>query len=283
MSKQTPKSQAIKRLQSLQNIGPVTAERLYSIGIRTPEQMKQSDPEEKNQRLKEKEGVKVQCDHILEKLKALSNPKAVEGMARYGINPENTYGVSIPNLRKMAKEIGVDHDLAQQLWSSAVHEARILAGMIDDPKMATEEQIERWVRDFDSWDTCDQCCMNLFEKTELACQKAVEWSANDREFVKRAGFVLMACLAVSDKKADDILFESFLPIIKRDASDNRNYVKKAVNWALRQIGKRNAHLNRKAIETAREIQQIDSRCAKWIASHALRELTGKAVKERLRE
>lgn len=245
--------------------------------------MKRSDPEEINQRLKVKAGVEVQCSQILEKLKALSNPKAVEGMARYGINPENTYGVSIPNLRKMAKEIGVDHGLAQELWASAVHEARILASMIDDPKTATEEQMERWVRDFDSWDTCDQCCMNLFEKTKPAYQKAVEWSANDREFVKRAGFVLMARLAVSDKKADDILLESFFPIIKRDASDNRNYVKKAVNWALRQIGKRNLHLNRKAIETAKEIQQMDSRGAKWIASDAIRELTGKAVQERLRE
>ena len=245
--------------------------------------MKRSDPEEINQRLKEKEGVEVQCDHILEKLKALSNPKAVEGMARYGINPENTYGVSIPNLRKMAKEIGVDHDLAQELWASAVHEARILASMIDDPKTATEEQMERWVRDFDSWDTCDQCCMNLFEKTKPAYQKAVEWSANDREFVKRAGFVLMARLAVSDKKADDIVFESFFPIIKGGASDNRNYVKKAVNWALRQIGKRNPYLNTKAIETAKEIQQMDSRGAKWIASDAIRELTGKSVQERLRQ
>lgn len=218
---------------------------------------------------------------ILNKLKALSNPKAVEGMARYGINSENTYGISIPNLRKIARETGENHALAQELWASGIHEARILASMIDDPKIATEEQLESWVKDFDSWDVCDQCCMNLFEKTGLAYRKAVEWSENDEEFVKRAGFVLMARLAVSDKKADDKQFEAFLPIIRREASDNRNYVKKAVNWALRQIGKRNANLNKKAIETSKEIENLDSRSAKWIASDAIRELTSEPVRKRL--
>lgn len=223
----------------------------------------------------------MQYDDILKKLKSLSDPKAVEGMARFGINPENTFGVSIPNLRQIAKEAGRDRALAQQLWASAIHEARILAGMIDDPKMVTEEQMERWVKDFDSWDVCDQCCMNLFEKTKFVYQKAAEWSSNDKEFIKRTGFVLMARLAVSDKKADDRQFELFLPIIKREASDNRNFVKKAVNWALRQIGKRNLNLNRKAIETAKEIQEIDSKSARWVAADALRELTGQAVQERL--
>jgi 3-methyladenine DNA glycosylase AlkD len=202
-------------------------------------------------------------------------------MARFGINPENTFGVSIPNLRQIAKETGKDHALAQQLWASGIHEARILASMVDDPKMVTEEQLERWVKDFDSWDVCDQCCMNLFEKTQFAYQKAVEWSSNDKEFIKRTGFVLMARLAVSDKKADDKQFEPFLPIIKRESTDNRNFVKKAVNWALRQIGKRNLNLNGKAVETAKEIQEIDSKSARWIASDALRELTGQAVLERL--
>jgi 3-methyladenine DNA glycosylase AlkD len=218
---------------------------------------------------------------ILDKLKALSDPKAVEGMARYGINPENTYGISIPNLRKIARETGKNHALAQELWASGIHEARILASMIDDPNMATEEQLESWVRDFDSWDVCDQCCMNLFTKTGLAYRKADEWSESDEEFVKIAGLVLMACLAVYDKKADDKQFEVFLPIIRREASDNRNFVKKAVNWALRQIGKRNANLNRKAIETAKEIQKMDSRSAKWIASDAIRELTSESVLKRL--
>jgi len=218
---------------------------------------------------------------ILARLKTLADPKAVEGMARYGINPQNTYGVSIPNLRKIARETGINHTLAQELWASGIHEARILASMIDDPSMATEEQLESWVKDFDSWDVCDQCCMNFFEKTGFAYHKAVEWSKSDEEFVKRAGFVLMARLAVSDKNADDEIFETFFPIIKREAFDNRNYVKKAVNWALRQIGKRNINLNKKAILIAGEIQKMDSRSAKWIASDAIRELTGESVQKRL--
>jgi len=224
---------------------------------------------------------RVEYDDILKKLRALSNPKAVEGMARFGINPKNTYGVSIPNLRKMAKETGINHTLAQQLWKSDIRETRILASMIDDSEVVTEEQMERWVKDFNYWEICDQCCMNLFKYTEFAHQKCVKWSLNEREFVKRAGFVLMACLAVSDKKADDKQFERFLPIIKREAIDNRNYVKKAVNWALRQIGKRNLNLNKKAMETTKEIEKIDSRSAKWIASDAIRELTSQAVQKRL--
>ena len=218
----------------------------------------------------------------LKKLKSLSNPRAVEGMAKYGITPDSTYGVSIPNLRKIAKEIGIDHELAQQLWKSDIRETRILASMIEDLEVVTEDQMERWVKDFNYWEICDQCCMNLFKYTKFAYQKCVEWSSNEREFVKRAGFVLMACLAVSDKEADDKQFERFLPIAKREASDNRNFVRKAVNWALRQIGKRNLNLNGKAIETAKGIQKMDSRSAKWIASDAIRELTSKSVQERLR-
>ncbi len=227
-------------------------------------------------------GIKMQYDDIVKRLKSLSDPKAVEAMARFGINPENTYGVSIPNLRKIAREAGRDHTMAQQLWASGIHEARILAGMIDDPEAVTEEQMETWVRTFDSWDVCDQCCMNLFKKTRFAYGKAIEWTLREEEFVKRAGFVLMACLAVGDKKASDEEFEQFFPIIKREASDSRNFVKKAVNWALRQIGKRNVILNETAIKTAREIQETGSTSARWIASNALRELTSQAVQGRLR-
>ncbi|MFC2017079.1 DNA alkylation repair protein [Chloroflexota bacterium] len=223
----------------------------------------------------------MQYDDILNKLRGLSDPKAVEGMARFGINPKNTFGVSVPNLRAIAKEAGKDHVLAQQLWASGIHEARILASMIDDPKMVTEEQMESWVKDFDFWDVCDQCCMNLFDKTSLAYRKAVEWSAKEEEFIKRASFAMMACLAWHDKNADDRQFEPFFSIMKREATDNRNFVKKAVNWALRQIGKRNLNLNGKAIENAREIQEIDSKSAKWVAADAIRELTSQAVLERL--
>jgi 3-methyladenine DNA glycosylase AlkD len=225
---------------------------------------------------------KMQCKEVLDRLKSLSNPKAVEGMAKFGINPKNTFGVSIPTLRDMAKEIGVDHILAQQLWNSGFHEARILAGMIDDPKRVMEAQMESWVQDFDSWDICDQCCSNLFDKTRFAFPKAIEWSRRNEEFVKRAGFVLMAALAVHAKRAKDAEFLKFLPLIKRESVDKRNFVKKAVNWALRQIGKRNLKLNKAAVETAKDIQRLDSKSAKWIASDALRELNSPAVQKRLR-
>jgi len=191
-------------------------------------------------------------------------------------------GVSVPNLRMMAKEIGRNHVLAQQLWSSGVHEARILASMIDVPEKVTERQMETWVKDFDSWDVCDQCCSNLFDKTEFAYRKAVEWSKRNGEFVKRAGFVLMAVLSVHDRKANDAEFLKLLPIIERGSVDDRNFVKKAVNWALRQIGKRNVNLNKEAIKAAREIQRLDSKSARWIAADALGELTSPAIQKRLR-
>jgi 3-methyladenine DNA glycosylase AlkD len=225
----------------------------------------------------------MHADEVLKKLKSLGDPKAVDGMAKFGINSKNTYGVSIPVLRGIAKESGTNHALAQKLWTSGVHEARILAGMIDDPELVTERQMEEWVKDFDSWDVCDQICSNLFDGTRFAHQKAVEWSVRKEEFVKRAGFVLMAALSVHDKKAKDEEFVRFLPIIKRESVDERNFVRKAVNWALRQIGKRNANLNEAAIKMANEITMMDSKSSKWIASDALRELTSKAVQEKLKK
>lgn len=226
---------------------------------------------------------KMQYDDILKRLKSLSDPRAVEGMAKYGITPERTYGVSIPNLRKIAKEMGKDHELAQKLWESDIRETRILASMIDNPETVTEEQMEAWVKDFDYWEICDQCCQNLFIKTDFAYQKAVDWSGRDEEFIKRAGFALMAWLAFKDKKAKGEQFEKFFPIIKKEATDNRNFVKKAVNWALRQIGKRNIGLNMKAIETAKEIQKIESKSAKWIAQDVIKELTSDVIQERLKK
>ncbi len=223
----------------------------------------------------------MKAKDILKKLKSQANPKNVKGMVRFGINSRNTYGVSIPVLRKTAKEIGKDHQLALQLWDSGIHETRILASMIDVPEKVTEKQMEKWVKDFDSWDVCDQVCSNLFDKTRFAYQKAFEWSKRKEEFVKRAGFVLMATLSVHDKEAKDKKFEQFFPIIKREAHDERNFVKKAVNWALRQIGKRNLALNRKAVAVTKEIQRMDSKSAKWIAGDAIRELAGEDVKKRL--
>lgn len=212
----------------------------------------------------------------------MENPRNVAGMARYGINPKNTLGVSIPVLRKMAREIGKDHDLAAELWVSGIHEARILATLIDIPVEVTESQMDGWAGEFDSWDICDQCCSNLFSRTQFAYKKTSEWCVDEREFVKRAGFVMMAALAVKDKKAEDEEFDSFFASIKAGALDNRNFVKKAVNWALRQIGKRNQALNRKAIAAAEEIRKMDSPSARWIAADALRELNSPAVQARLK-
>ncbi len=222
------------------------------------------------------------AEQTLERLQSLANPQNVAGMKRYGISTHNTLGISIYTLRPLAKEIGKDHALALELWESGIHEARILACYIDDPKLVTEDQMERWVADFNSWDVCDQVCSSLFDRTSFAYSKAHQWSERQEEFVKRAGFVLMAALAVHDKKAPDEQFEAFLPIITRHATDGRNFVKKAVNWALRQIGKRNQRLNELAIQTGHEIQQIDSPAARWIAADALRELSSEKVQIKLK-
>jgi 3-methyladenine DNA glycosylase AlkD len=224
----------------------------------------------------------MQYEQIIKELKSLANPKAVEGMAKYGITPERAYGVSIPNLRKLAKRIGRNHKLAEKLWRIDIRETKILASMIDEPDLLTEQQMESWVKEFKYWEICDQVCQNLFSYTKFAYKKAIEWSRREEEFVKRSGFVLMAWLAFKDKEAEDEKFERFLPIIKEEAIDNRNFVKKAVNWSLRQIGKRNLNLNKKAIATAKEIKRIDSKPAKWIAHDAIRELRCKSVQDRLK-
>lgn len=225
----------------------------------------------------------MSCDDIISIIKSQADPKAIAGMAKVGINVTRAYGISIPALRAIAKKIGKgNHAVAQQLWNSGIHEARLLASMIDDHDLVTEEQMEEWVNGFDSWDICDQCCSNLFDRTRYAYKKATEWSSSrEEEFVKRAGFVLMATLAVHDKKAKNDEFLQFLPIIREQSTDERNLVKKAVNWALRQIGKRNLDLNKEAVKTSKSIQNIPSASAKWIASNAVSELTNHSVQTRL--
>lgn len=220
---------------------------------------------------------------VLTRLKSLSNPQNKEGMARFGINTDHALGISLYALRSMAKEIGKDHDLAQALWTSGIHEARILASLVAEPEKVTEALMEVWVNDFASWDVCDQVCSNLFDRTRFAYRKAVEWSQRNEEFVKRAGFVLMATLSVHDKTAANQAFEQFFPHILREAIDERNFVKKAVNWALRQIGKRNLMLNNKAVNLAQEMQKSDVQTSRWIASNALRELTSEKVQIRLKK
>ena len=210
-------------------------------------------------------------------MRARANPANVAGRARYGIRGGNILGLSMPALRGLARQLGRNHALAEELWASGIHEARILAGLIDDPAQVTSRQMERWVKDFESWDVCDQVCSNLFDKTPLAWSKAVVWSGRRREFVKRAGFVLMAALAVHDQRAADAAFRPFFRLMIREATDERNFVKKGVNWALRQVGKRNPALCRQAMATARRIQRLDSCAARWIAADALRELSNRNV------
>ncbi len=219
----------------------------------------------------------MKYEEMITKLKTLRNPQNIERMARFGINTKNALGIQIPVLRGLAKKAGKDHKLALQLWGSRLHEARLLAAFVDDPAKVTESQMEKWASDFDSWDLCDEVCTDLFERTKFAYQKAYEWAGRDEEFVKRAGFMLMAGLAVHDKSASDAKFEIFLDVIRREARDERNFVKKAVSWALRNIGKRNQTLRIEALKTAEEISKIDSPAARWVASDALRELGGKRI------
>jgi len=223
----------------------------------------------------------MQYQEIIQKLRSMSNPEAIIGMARYGINTKKCLGISIYRLRELVKEIDSNHELALQLWDSGLHDARLLACFIDIPSEVTEKQMDAWAHDFDSWDICDQACTSLFDTSPFAWKKVVDWAEQKEEFVKRGAFSLLAGLAVHDKNADDKQFEQTFPLIQRHAVDERNYVKKAVNWALRNIGKRNKALNKKAIVLSRKISQINSSSARWIASDALRELTSEKVQERL--
>jgi 3-methyladenine DNA glycosylase AlkD len=223
----------------------------------------------------------MEVKDIIRELEARADAKAVAGMARFGITGTGVYGISMPELIKLGKAIGRDHRLALELWALPGHESRILAALIDDPAQVTEAQMDAWVGDFDSWDVCDQAIMKLFEKTPFGWKKALSWSRAEEEFVKRAGFVMMARLAVSDKRAPDAAFAPFWPEIRRGATDPRNFVKKAVNWALRQIGKRNLVLNKAAVALAHELSGSESAAARWVAADALRELTSLAVERRL--
>jgi len=219
---------------------------------------------------------------VLQQLRSKAQPEHLQGMAKYGMTVEQRLGVSIPDMRKLAKEIGRDHRLALGLWRTGITEARIVASMVGDPAKLTEDQMEDWVIGINSWDVCDQVCMNLFEKSQLAWKKVADWSEREEEFVKRTAFSLIACLAWHDKKAGDERFIGLLPLIIRGSTDERNFVKKAVNWALRNIGKRNLNLNQAAINAAKAIKRLDSKAARWVASDTLRELESEAIQGRLR-
>lgn len=216
-------------------------------------------------------------EEVVAALEALAQPDQLAGMARFGMSTEQRYGIGIPALRKLAKEIGKNQALSVELWRTGSDEAKILAGMIGVPGEVTPAQMEEWVTGFHSWDVCDQVCMNLFEKTPHAWAKVEEWSTRDEEYVKRAAYALIACIAWHDKAAPDEVFIAAFPVIRRGAPDPRNYVKKAVSWALRTIGKRNAGLRAAAIDLGRELRGMESKPARWIANDVLRELEPKPV------
>lgn len=222
-------------------------------------------------------------EEVLRQLESKSRRDQLEGMARYGMNIEHRLGVPIPELRLIAKKTGKNHELALGLWKTGIADAKILAAMIDDPTLLSDEQMEDWVKDIDSWDVGDQVCMNLFEKSPLAWRKVDEWSKRDEEFVKRTAFGLLACLAWHDKKANDDQFLQLFHVFSRGAIDERNSVKKAVSWALRNIGKRNLHLNKAAVNEAARLRLLDSKSARWIASDVIRELESEAVHQRLKK
>jgi len=219
---------------------------------------------------------------VLRELKALADPKVRAKMAYFGVDVPKAHGISVPVLHKFARQIGKDHRLAQQLWKAGIHEARILATLIGESEKVSAAEMERWVRDFDAWDVVDAACCYLYAQAGPAWSKAAAWSRRREEFAKRASFSLVAYLSYKDKTASDGRFVRFLRVIEREAHDERNFVKKAVNWALRNIGKRNSRLNREAIRAAERIRRQGSRPARWIAADALRELKSAAVQTRLR-
>ena len=220
---------------------------------------------------------------VLSRLAALGDPSRLTGMARYGIATERAYGVSLPELRTLARDLGRDHELAAWLWETGVHEARILASLVDEPALVDDAQFESWAGDLDSWDLCDQVCQNLFRRTPRAYAKAVEWTAREELFVKRAGFALIAGLAVADKKADDARIATLLGPLAAGADDDRDLVRKGASWALRSIGKRSAALNELAIGTALELSGREGRGARWVGTDALRELRSPQVQARFRD
>jgi 3-methyladenine DNA glycosylase AlkD len=219
---------------------------------------------------------------MLAKMGAIGSPRGAQKLSYWGIEAARAYGLSAPQMHALAREAGRDHALALELWASGVHDARHIAALVADPALCDDALLEGWARDFSSWDVVDTCCCYLFIYTKFAWKKTAQWSRRPEEFVKRAAFSLMAYLAVHDKAAPDPNFLRLLPIIEREAHDERNFVRKAINWALRQIGKRDLRLNRCAIAAGERIHRQGSRAARWIAADALRELRSKAVQKRLR-
>jgi 3-methyladenine DNA glycosylase AlkD len=232
---------------------------------------------------KKKPALTGEVDAAIKWLQRHSTKRTLDGMARYGIPSDNAFGVSVGDIRRLAKEIGRNHKLAVALWKTKSYEGRMLACFVDDPQEVTAAQMDRWCRDFDSWAICDTACFHLFDRTSVAWKKARQWSKSHDEFVKRAAFALMASLVVHDKTASDAQFRTFLPMIERGANDDRNFVKKAVNWALRTIGKHSPELNAAALAVAERLASSKQASPRWVGKDAHRELTSAAVHKRLRQ
>jgi 3-methyladenine DNA glycosylase AlkD len=222
----------------------------------------------------------MKTEHIIEDLRKMARPEKLQDMKRFAVGGKNPLGIAMKELNPYAKKLGRSHQTALALWETGIHEARILAALTDEPSSVTPEQMDHWAHDFDSWDICDQCCMKLFDKTPYAYEKIFEWARSEEEFVRRAAFATIAALTVHDKKAPDERMEQFFPLIIEYSTDERNFVKKAVNWALRQIGKRSAELLEKALDVSRRIikEKGESKSARWIARDAIRELESKRAK-----
>lgn len=225
----------------------------------------------------------MSLDTIINHLNSISDKNRLRKMERFGIDTTHALGISVKELRLISKKIAKNHDLALSLWDTTIHEARMLAALIDIPKKVTEEQMDEWAHDFNSWDLCDHSCFNLFDKTKFARKKIDDWSESNEEFVKRAAFSLIAALAVHDKKSPNHYFEDFFPVIVRESNDHRTYVKKAISWSLRNIGKRNQSLNEKSIKLAKDISKQNNKNSLWIAKDVIRELSSTTVQNRIKK
>lgn len=223
----------------------------------------------------------MQLEEVLALLEEEANPEYKEKITRFAINPKESYGIRLPVLRKIAKTIGTNHELALELWNYGNHDTKILATLIDDYTLVTPKQFDKWTYSFTTWDECDQACLNLLCKVDCVDEKIRQYSQADEEFVKRCAFSLIAVLAVHEKQAADDYFIDFFPLIIKASDDDRNFVKKAVNWAIRQIGKRNINLNREAIELSYRIMETNTKSGKWISKNAIKELESSKVREKL--
>jgi 3-methyladenine DNA glycosylase AlkD len=218
---------------------------------------------------------------VLKELNSRKNEKNVAGMAHFGIKGGKMLGISVTELRKLARRIKTDQKLAVELWKTGIHDGRILASIIADHKQFSEELMDDWVSDFDSWDICDQVCGNIFCYLPITYRKTGEWVKSDKEFVRRTAFSSIAYLAVHDKKASDADLLKFFPLIEKYSGDERNFMRKSVNWALRQIGKRNLNLNKQALVLAHKLSNSKDKTERWIGKDAVKELESAAVKAKL--